>query len=43
LELDLGCPLLTADPDRGWADPDVRSIWPGTIATDWIDVAIVRR
>jgi hypothetical protein len=35
--------ILTADPDRGWADPDVRSIWPGTITTDWIDVAIVRR
>jgi hypothetical protein len=35
--------ILTPDPDRGWSDPDVRSIWPGTITTDWIDVAIVRR
>jgi hypothetical protein len=35
--------ILTSDPDRGWADPDIRSIWPGTITTDWIDVAIARR
>jgi hypothetical protein len=35
--------ILTADPDRGWADPDVRSIWPGTIETDWIEVEVVRR
>jgi hypothetical protein len=35
--------ILIADPDRGWADPDVRSIWPGTIETGWVDVQVVRR
>ena len=25
------------------ADPDVRSIWPGTIVTDWATVQVVRR
>lgn len=35
--------ILTPNPDLGWADPDVRSIWPGTTATRWVDVDIVRR
>jgi hypothetical protein len=35
--------ILTADPDRGWADPEIRSIWPGTITTDWAAVRVVRR
>jgi hypothetical protein len=35
--------ILTADPERGWADPDIRSLWPGTITTAWCDVRIVRR
>lgn len=35
--------ILTADPDRGWADPEVRSIWPGTIETEWVEVQVVRR
>jgi hypothetical protein len=34
--------VLTADPDLGWADPDVRSVWPGTITTDWCTVRVVR-
>lgn len=34
---------LVPDPGRGWSDPDVRSIWPGTVETDWVDVEIVRR
>jgi len=34
---------LEADPDVGWADPDVRSIWPGRTQTGWVDVEIVRR
>jgi len=34
--------ILTADPGLGWADPAVRSLWPGTIETPWIDVTIVR-
>jgi hypothetical protein len=35
--------VLTADPQRGWADPDVRSLWPGTIVTNWCPVRFVRR
>jgi len=34
---------LEADPDGGWADPDIRSIWPGRTHVDWVDVEIVRR
>jgi hypothetical protein len=35
--------ILEADPHRGWADPDVRSIWPGSIVTDWATARVVRR
>jgi hypothetical protein len=35
--------ILTADPDLGWADPDVRSLWPGTVTTDWATVRVIRR
>jgi len=35
--------VLTADADRGWADPDIRSIWPEPIVTDWVEVQVVRR
>ncbi len=35
--------ILTADPDLGWADPDVRSLWPGTLTTDWATVRVIRR
>jgi hypothetical protein len=35
--------ILTADADRGWADPDIRSIWPESIVTDWVEVQVVRR
>ncbi len=35
--------VLTADPGHAWADPDARSVWPGTIITDWSTVRIVRR
>ncbi len=34
---------LAADPDLGWADPDVRSIWPEPLTTDWDTVRVVRR
>jgi hypothetical protein len=34
---------LEPAPDHGWADPDVRSIWPGQMHTNWVDVEIVRR
>ncbi len=35
--------ILTADPDLGWTDPEVRSVWPGDVATDWAAVDVVRR
>jgi len=35
--------VLTADPDLGWADPDVRSIWPGTLTTGWVAGRVIRR
>ena len=35
--------ILGADPGLGWTVPEVRSIWPGTITTDWVDVRIIRR
>ena len=35
--------ILEADPELGWTDPDVRSIWPGTIVTSWVDGEILRR
>jgi len=35
--------ILTADPELGWADPDVRSVWPGTLTTDWATVRVIRR
>ena len=34
---------LEASLDSGWADPDIRSIWPGRTQTDWVDVEVVRR
>jgi hypothetical protein len=34
--------VLTADPELGWADPDVRSLWPGTLTTDWVGVRVIR-
>ena len=35
--------VLIADPELGWADPDVRSIWPGTLMTEWAPVKAIRR
>jgi hypothetical protein len=34
---------LEAVPDCGWADPDIRSIWPGQTQTNWVEVEIMRR
>ena len=34
--------ILEADPDLGWTDPEVRSIWPGTIETGWVEVELMR-
>jgi hypothetical protein len=35
--------VLTADPGLGWADPDARSVWPGTLTSDWATVRVIRR
>jgi hypothetical protein len=35
--------ILTADPEIGWAHPAIRSIWPGTIETNWIPAQILRK
>ncbi|WP_422926210.1 hypothetical protein [Singulisphaera sp. PoT] len=35
--------LLKANPHLGWAEPSIRSIWPGTIETRWVEVRVVRR
>ena len=29
--------------DRGWADPAIRSIWPGQTTTNWVEIDVVRR
>ncbi len=34
---------LTPNAERGWADPDIRSIWPEPIVTEWHTVKVVRR
>ncbi len=34
---------LIPDPSRGWADPDVRSLWPRVVETGWVEVEVVRR
>jgi hypothetical protein len=34
---------LETDADAGWADPVIRSVWPGSAVTDWVEVEIVRR
>jgi hypothetical protein len=34
---------LEANLDQGWADSGIRSIWPGQMKTDWVEVEIVRR
>ena len=34
---------LEADPQLGWADPDVRSVWPGQVETNWVEAEIIRR
>ena len=33
---------LEAALDSGWADPGIRSIWPGQMQTDWVEVEVVR-
>lgn len=33
---------LLADPDRGWSEPEVRSVWPGTIDLGTFEIDIIR-
>ena len=35
--------ILTPDPHLAWADPNVRSLWPGAIVTGWTTVRIARK
>ncbi len=35
--------VLTPSDELGWADPAIRSIWPGEISTDWVLARVVRR
>jgi len=35
--------VLRANAELGWTDPAIRSIWPGTITTDWAEFEVVRR
>jgi hypothetical protein len=35
--------ILEPDAERGWADPEIRSIWPEPIVTEWFEVEVVRR
>lgn len=35
--------VLEPRPERGWSDPDIRSVWPEPITTGWFEVEIVRR
>ena len=35
--------MLTADPSLGWGDPAIRSVWPDSITTNWVDAKIIRR
>jgi hypothetical protein len=35
--------ILRPDAERGWVDPEIRSIWPEEIVTEWVEVDVVRR
>ena len=35
--------ILTPDPQLAWAEPDVRSLWPRRIVTEWTSTTVVRR
>ena len=35
--------ILEPDLELGWGCPEIRSIWPETIVTNWVDCRIVRR
>ncbi len=33
---------IAADAQLGWADPGIRSVWPGAIETNWVEAEIIR-
>jgi hypothetical protein len=35
--------VLEPNPERGWSDPMIRSVWPDSIVSDWVAVDVVRR
>ncbi len=35
--------VLEPDEALGWSDPDIRSVWPTRLETDWVPLEIVRR
>ncbi len=35
--------VLTADASLGWTNPAIRSVWPASITTDWVEVRVIRR
>jgi len=35
--------ILTPDSEKGWGNPDIRSIWPERITTEWTEVELVRQ
>jgi hypothetical protein len=34
---------LAADPQLGWAYPEIRSVWPGQVETNWVEADVIRR
>lgn len=34
---------LQPKSEMGWADPEIRSVWPGPLASPWVEIEIVRR
>ncbi|MGE3820025.1 MAG: hypothetical protein AB7I30_11350, partial [Isosphaeraceae bacterium] len=35
--------ILSPDPELGWGDPGLRSLWPEPIVTEWITGEVIRR
>ncbi|MDB5351617.1 MAG: hypothetical protein JWN86_2864 [Planctomycetota bacterium] len=35
--------VLTPDAHRAWANPEIRSVWPGSLATEWTTIEVVRQ
>jgi hypothetical protein len=34
--------VLEPDASLGWTRPEIRSVWPGPIATDWVEADVIR-